>query len=482
MKKMKKLLILLSLFVGILLLVPTSASADNKWVSDEADVIDTEVEDRIYEINEDTLQELELAPQYAVMTIKKLPKGYDIDEYKAKVFNDLGIGEKSKDNGLLFLIAVDDRKFGIEVGYGLEEYVTDAIAGRLVSEDVKDDFRDEDYSSGILKVSNSVEDVLIQADEGTLTDDYGKEENSLIGMIILGLIGGLFSLGAVGVLVYAVRRSLLKRSIIQTLGTVAFSGRREMLEGSPEAAAKYMISYGKLKLKYTKEDFSRALSEYYMYGIVGPKIAEMDPHELIYDNEVYQYYLEEYPDDFIQNPDYRMPEFIRDTDKKHAIILEIIANNTEMIETLIEPWLNELRANDLTEAAVPYIKRNVLAAYDLKNEHLKLGDLRAIFDIASKEGIFDYRYQKLVKKDIEQSVSGKDYASEKEFYDELSTEDKLEYYDVTDAIFISMMMSRSTTYIDAAHEEYTASTSSDSDFGSGFGGGSSGGGGASGSW
>jgi uncharacterized protein len=59
------------------------------------------------------------------------------------------IGQRGRDNGVLFLVAVDDRAARIEVGYGLEATLPDALAGRILREEVVPRFRDGDYPGGL---------------------------------------------------------------------------------------------------------------------------------------------------------------------------------------------------------------------------------------------------------------------------------------------------------------------------------------------
>ena len=60
-----------------------------------------------------------------------------------------GIGEKGKDNGLLVLLAVKDRKVWIEVGYGLEEFITDGYSGETSRQFMAPEFRRGNYGAGL---------------------------------------------------------------------------------------------------------------------------------------------------------------------------------------------------------------------------------------------------------------------------------------------------------------------------------------------
>ncbi len=86
-----------------------------------------------------------------VVTIQTFAPFGDIREYAVKLFENSGrgIGEKGKDNGLLVLLAVKDRKVWIEVGYGLEEFVTDGYSGETSREFMAPEFREGRYGAGL---------------------------------------------------------------------------------------------------------------------------------------------------------------------------------------------------------------------------------------------------------------------------------------------------------------------------------------------
>jgi uncharacterized protein len=86
--------------------------------------------------------------EVAVVTLKSL-EGGQIDDFAVKLFQRWGIGKKGADNGALLLVAVEDRKARIEVGYGLEPILPDALAGRILDEDLFPAFRQQRYADGL---------------------------------------------------------------------------------------------------------------------------------------------------------------------------------------------------------------------------------------------------------------------------------------------------------------------------------------------
>lgn len=86
--------------------------------------------------------------QVVVVTIPSLD-GNSIEDYATALFRNWGIGDAEKNNGVLLLIAKEDRKFRIEVGYGLEGAITDGYAGSVL-DGMKTEFKSENYSEAIV--------------------------------------------------------------------------------------------------------------------------------------------------------------------------------------------------------------------------------------------------------------------------------------------------------------------------------------------
>jgi uncharacterized protein len=115
-------------------------------VNDTAEMIPPEIEQRI----EDKLAALEEATgtQMAVLTISSLD-GEVLEEYSLRVAETWKLGRAEQDDGLLLLVARDDRKMRFEVGYGLEGQLTDAQSGRILNNILRPAFRGGDFGGGI---------------------------------------------------------------------------------------------------------------------------------------------------------------------------------------------------------------------------------------------------------------------------------------------------------------------------------------------
>lgn len=84
----------------------------------------------------------------AVATVSSLD-GETIEMYSVRLFEQWGIGGKESDQGLLLLVAPTERKLRIEVGYGLHQYVTDALSGRIIRNEIAPRFKQGDMAGGI---------------------------------------------------------------------------------------------------------------------------------------------------------------------------------------------------------------------------------------------------------------------------------------------------------------------------------------------
>jgi uncharacterized protein len=97
--------------------------------------------------------------EIAVLTVPTLA-GDSIEDFSVRVFEQWGIGKKSQDNGLLLLLVRDDKKARIEIGYGLEPYITDADAGDIIRNDIAPAFQAGKYDEGVAAAIADVENYL----------------------------------------------------------------------------------------------------------------------------------------------------------------------------------------------------------------------------------------------------------------------------------------------------------------------------------
>ncbi len=125
------------------------------YVNDYARMISPPAKSKI----EETLRAFEQSDstQIVILTIPSL-EGENIEEFGIKVGETWKIGQKGKDNGILFIVSKQERKTRIEVGYGLEGKLTDLTAGRIVDRIINPRFKQGDFDGGFIAGVSSLID------------------------------------------------------------------------------------------------------------------------------------------------------------------------------------------------------------------------------------------------------------------------------------------------------------------------------------
>ncbi len=139
------------LILFLLLLVPSKILAleptSEFYVNDYANVLSKETEEEIVDYSKSLYEKT--SAQIVVVTVDTVGDS-DIESYATDLFRSFGIGDKDKNNGLLILLAVNDRKSRIEVGYGLEEVLNDSKTGRFQDNYMIPYYKEDDWDKGIL--------------------------------------------------------------------------------------------------------------------------------------------------------------------------------------------------------------------------------------------------------------------------------------------------------------------------------------------
>jgi uncharacterized protein len=130
------------------------------WINDYANVLSSSEKQNL----EEMLSGLEQrsSNQIFIALFKTMPESYYLEDFAVKLYEKWQPGLAEQDNGILMVIFIDDRKIRIEVGYGLEDVVTDAQSGAVIRDFIAPNFRSGDYYGGI----KAALDVLIPAAEG----------------------------------------------------------------------------------------------------------------------------------------------------------------------------------------------------------------------------------------------------------------------------------------------------------------------------
>lgn len=115
-------------------------------VIDQAGLLDASAEKALTE--QLAAHEAETSNQIVVVTVNSL-EGYDDADYALKLGRAWGIGTEEKNNGVILLVAPNERKVRIEVGYGLEGALPDGLAGQIIRRDILPSFKESEFSTGI---------------------------------------------------------------------------------------------------------------------------------------------------------------------------------------------------------------------------------------------------------------------------------------------------------------------------------------------
>ena len=137
--------------------VPLDFPALSGRVVDQAGVLTAEAESDV-EAKSKTLED-KSGIQLVVATVKSL-QGSDIETYANQLFRYWKLGEAQKNNGVLLLVAPTEHKVRIEVGYGLEGTLTDALSSVIISGVIVPRFKTGDYSGGIERGVDAIISVL----------------------------------------------------------------------------------------------------------------------------------------------------------------------------------------------------------------------------------------------------------------------------------------------------------------------------------
>ena len=149
--------------------------------------------------------EAKTSRQLVIVTVSSL-QGREIEDYGYQLGRAWGIGEKKRDTGVLLLVAPNERRVRIEVGYGLEGVLTDALSNAILQARVLPKFRSGDQAGGVLAGADALIDQL------SIPDDQAKARVAaatparaaqrspfplvLVGLLVLWVVFGL--IGTIG--------------------------------------------------------------------------------------------------------------------------------------------------------------------------------------------------------------------------------------------------------------------------------------------
>ena len=159
------------------------------YVNDYAGMISPEAKAKL----ENDLRAFEQSDstQVVILTVPSL-EGEDLEGFSIRVATTWKIGQKNKDNGILLLVAKQERKVRIEVGKGLEGVLTDLLSGRIIDLVIKPNFKRGDYSGGLIAGVSAVIDATRGEFKAAARPTAGPDQGAPSFITLLIFLGILY--------------------------------------------------------------------------------------------------------------------------------------------------------------------------------------------------------------------------------------------------------------------------------------------------
>lgn len=181
-----KRVVIVILFLATAVFAATSFPSPSGFINDFAGILTSQDKTDLIQVSQAlkkaTGAELAVAIVDSVESLS--PK-----EYAVKLFEKWGIGEKGKDNGVLVLLAMKERRIEIEVGYGLEGVLNDALAGKILDNYAVPYFKQGEMATGVLETAKAISQVVsgeqldLKIVSSTVADNDFMGSLAFVGMI-----------------------------------------------------------------------------------------------------------------------------------------------------------------------------------------------------------------------------------------------------------------------------------------------------------
>ena len=199
------IILIFSLFYSFSLDVPYLSGRVNDYVNILDDDTINLLENKLANYENETTN------QIVILIIRSL-EGENLEEFSIKTAEKWQLGYKGKDNGVLLLIVIDDRKLRIEVGYGLEEYLTDIKCSQIIRNKITPYFKTNDYKQGIIEGVDSIISVISGNDNFDKQEQINiKTKNNEVNFIdsqvnnldiVMRILMGFFIFGIIGLFTF----------------------------------------------------------------------------------------------------------------------------------------------------------------------------------------------------------------------------------------------------------------------------------------
>lgn len=157
-----------------------------QWVHDQANVLSASTKSELESILK--YERDSTSNQIAVLIVPSL-EGESMEDFSLRVAEKWQIGQKKKDNGVLMLIAINDKKMRIETGYGLEGVLTDALSSRINRNEMAPYFRTGDFDNGVkagvMAIIQSIKGEYVNEEPVQQTRRRSKKSSPLFTILII---------------------------------------------------------------------------------------------------------------------------------------------------------------------------------------------------------------------------------------------------------------------------------------------------------
>lgn len=507
-----------TLFLTVLLIficncVPVFAK-DTDWVYDEVGVVSDDTINYVTNLNENVFPNYKNKPQLGIYIVDKLPEGYTMDEYKLEVFNHYGVGTKDENCGLLFVMAISDRKYGLEIGDGFAKgsLLRRDLETDFITNDMKNLMRNGDYDHAILQIVQHLECIMSDEENGiyaareaeaiqkqaeAIQNQEEKARQFINSLKFLGI--GALVIGIATIITFVVKERKFKKYVNYLIENYSFLVKYVIDKNNTEEKLKddlykcYFIKdiLGANCNSLTESEFLHFIyNEYKNNMYIQLKMQHLDWDSICYKEAIDK--INNF-DNFVKNDITDLDDIIKKVDEAEKRKFDIHNQNADNIAK----YINEQKIN--TKA----VSKKELKKHMLSHEQdfILMSDknIKSVFEKEYKELQFKYEYEQFLKEHSDDIDSR--YFNGGKFYEEVRKSKEYNNYSggrindnawmllllthhmhVNEKRAIERQRAEERCQEELRRQEESYSNYSSSSFGSSFGGGMSSGGGFSGGW
>lgn len=196
---LKKIILILFVCLSSLAIAQDFPAKPNQLVNDYTNTLSTQqiaqLERKLRVFDDST------SIQIAVVIMKSVGD-YDINDYTSRLGRAWGVGGKDNNSGVVILAAVGDRKISIQTGYGMEGVLPDVYTKRIIENDIKPQFKAQNYFAGLDAATNSIISISKGEYKNTQPKNLRRSENkgasAFIVLIIIVVVIALMKRGGGG--------------------------------------------------------------------------------------------------------------------------------------------------------------------------------------------------------------------------------------------------------------------------------------------